>query len=298
MKIALFGNKISTQAILDRLIELGYDVVVYQVSSSKSRSVSGYHRIQGAEQNRNVRVRVVDDYSLRSDSDSDHFKKVKYDVGICAGWQRLLPESVLNTFRFGVFGWHGSPFYFPNGRGRSPLNWSLRLGLSEVNLYCLRYNSDADEGDIMNLSRICINKSCSISDLQKYTLPIILKDLDEILDRCKNNFFSLNTQSNKAFISFPKLKQEDGELKIGLQSAEQFINIIKATSRPFPGAFIYLQGQMIKIWDGDLFLRPHNGKIFCQNNEIKLTNNALFIGFKDQILISKDYECVDKSLKL
>ncbi|MDB2478808.1 formyltransferase family protein [Alphaproteobacteria bacterium] len=298
MKIALFGNKISTQAILDRLVEFEHSVVVFQVSSSSSHGISGYHEISKKDLHEKISVELVSNYSLKTESDLDHFKTAKFDVGICAGWQRLIPQSILDTFRFGVFGWHGSPFHFPNGRGRSPLNWSLRLGLSEVNLYCFRYSSGADDGDIFNVTNIPINRSALISDLQEYTLPIIINDVNQIIQKCQNNNFALKKQSHKAFIYFPKLTPDDGELKIGLHNPEQFVSLIKASSRPFPGAFMKLEDGLVRIWDGDLFLRPKNGKIVCKENEINFTDNTLLIGFKEQILISKDFERVEQSTLL
>ena len=68
----------------------------------------------------------------KSNKDKNFFRTKAFDIGLCTSWQRIIPKDVLSCFRFGVFGWHGSGFEFPNGRGRSPINWSIRLGLNSI----------------------------------------------------------------------------------------------------------------------------------------------------------------------
>lgn len=290
MKIALFGNKIATQVILKKLTELNYRPTVYQVSTDQAHNIAGYHEITADSEQHDMKIRLVDNYTLRSQKDLEHFRKEKYDIGICAGWQRLIPQSILDTFQFGIFGWHGSPFHFPNGRGRSPLNWTLRLGLSEIKLYCFKYNSGADEGDIFNCSTIPVDRSSVISKVQQDTLPYILNDVRNLLKECERGKISLRKQTDKAFISFPKLTPLDGELVIGLHTATQFKNIIKATSRPFPGAFLKLENELIRIWNGDLFLRTKASCLRCQQSEVIFHKDTMMIGFENEILVSKDFE--------
>ena len=52
-------------------------------------------------------------------------KSLNIDIIFCMGWQRLIPEWLLNDLSVGAFGMHGSNKPLPHGRGRSPLNWSL-----------------------------------------------------------------------------------------------------------------------------------------------------------------------------
>ena len=95
-----------------------------------------------------------------------------------------------------------------------------------------------DEGDIFNCSKIPVHRSSVIGKVQQDTLPYILNDVINLLKQCKNGVIDLRKQIDKAFISFPKLAALDSELIIGLHTASQFTNIIKATSRPFPVHFL------------------------------------------------------------
>ena len=66
-----------------------------------------------------IRLRYADRYDLKTDADLEFFQKEKFDIGFVNGWQRLVPNDVLSTFRIGVFGMHGSAANLPIGRGRS-----------------------------------------------------------------------------------------------------------------------------------------------------------------------------------
>ena len=69
---------------------------------------------------------------------------------ILGGWQRLVPDKILKTLKYGGLGQHGSSEFLPKFRGRSPLNWSIIMGKRRLiwNLFVM--TSGIDDGDIVD----------------------------------------------------------------------------------------------------------------------------------------------------
>ena len=152
MKICIFGNKTTTKALLNELIKKKVKVsclVALDISNSKKAKISGHDDdLISFATSHGVSIFSPESYSLSSRKDIDFFQRRRFDLGLCTGWQRLIPPSTVDSFEHGVYGWHGSGFEFPNGRGRSPLNWSLRLGSTKIYHNLFRYAHGADDGMI------------------------------------------------------------------------------------------------------------------------------------------------------
>ena len=128
---------------------------------------------------------------MNSDEDFAFFKKNKFDIGICTGWQRLIKADILNSFSLGIFGWHGSMFEFPNGRGRSPLNWSIRLGGRKVYHNLFKYDVGADDGAVFDTKILSIRDSDYIEDLQNKAIKHICESAHALILKSKKGAIDL-----------------------------------------------------------------------------------------------------------
>ena len=216
------------------------------------------------------------------------FTKQAFDLGICTGWQRLIPKEILSTFKLGVFGWHGSGFNLPNGRGRSPLNWTIRLGLREVFHNCFKYAEDADTGHIYETLRFGINDDDYIADVLEKAKAHIKDSSLRLIRDAFNGEIPLSRQGNYPAIAFPALNEASGKIDPSVFLAKDVINIIRSCSSPFPGSYFYVQDKntKIRIWKAEI------------NEDIKdldigyarIMGKALFICCKDKVIRVNDFE--------
>ena len=129
--IAFFGCKNITKTCMinfqDQLSIINH-LITISPSSADSNNVSGYMDLTEFAQKNNINTYVAENYSLKTNKDIEYLKSLQIDVAFVIGWQRLIPEKILNNVRIGIFGMHGSAANLPKGRGRSPMNWSLILG--------------------------------------------------------------------------------------------------------------------------------------------------------------------------
>lgn len=298
MKICILGNKTTTSKLIENIISSGqiinYIVTLNEETVNKSKISGADKNIIALANYHKIPVYLPQKYSLNNDIDLCFFKNNLFDLGLCTGWQRIIPTEILSCFKHGVFGWHGSGFELPNGRGRSPLNWSIRLGFSKIYHNCFKYSSGADTGPIYNTEILEINDNDYISDIQEKAVKHMIRSSINLIRDINDLSLSLFPQPNYPFISFPALNEESGEIHTNYLSCTQSLNIIRSCSKPFPGAYVKSNSKFYRIWKAKL-----SKEIFIRNNinDVIEKNNILYLILKDGVIESDCYEFKKISLQ-
>jgi len=303
MKICVFGSKNSTIKLLKFFSKNQIKVdtlVLIDPSKFSSIEISGHKKsILSIAKNLGISCYFVKTFSLKSQADKNFFKEKLFDLGFCTSWQRIIPANILNLFTFGVYGWHGSGYEFPNGRGRSPINWSIRLGLNSIFHNCFKYSAGVDDGDIYETRNIEINENEYIDDIQEKATMHICDSALRLINDINLNKLKLTKQLNYPFISFPSLNEESGRLYPDLLNVESARNIVRSCSHPFPGAYIVLSDFDIKIriWKAEIISNEYNNIEVNKGYLIYIDKN-IFVSFFDGLLKLTNYEIEKKSFIL
>ena len=251
--VTVFGNHRSTAALITSLIADGLkpDLVVTlsEEARGKVTIASGAGDLEEWCRSQGIAVHACRGYRLISEEDRAFFANAEFGIGVCTDWQHLIPEHVLNVFSAGVFGFHGSLFPFPNGRGRSPFNWSIRLGGASIFHNCFRYTPGADDGAVFNTTEITISPDEHVADLQFKALMDSRITIRRLLRAFRDDAIALTPQPTGASVWLPKLTPEDSRLQFAAHDVETMLNLIRASSPPFAGAFAETeQGMAVRIW--------------------------------------------------
>lgn len=251
--VTVFGNHHSTAALIASLIADGLrpDLVVTlsEEARAKVSIASAAGHLADWCRAREIEVHECRGYRLISDADREFFARNEFGIGVCTDWQHLLPEHVLEAFGQGVFGFHGSLMRFPNGRGRSPFNWSIRLGGRSIFHNCFKYTPGADDGLVFNTTEIPIGAEEHVADLQFKALMDSRITIRRLLRAYREGTISLTPQPTGASVWLPKLTPEDSRLQFEAQNIEAMLNLIRASSRPFAGAYAETEaGERVRIW--------------------------------------------------
>lgn len=257
MKIAIFGNKTSTEELVHHLVRNHIEIdalIFFQAKSEEIKNISGFSSaLKKTALSYRIPTIEVDDYALKRVELQKEIIGRNFDLGIVAGWQRLIPTVVLESFSIGVFGWHGSFLQFPNGRGRSPLNWSVRLGAHEIYHNLFKYASGADTGDVYETHRFDIEPCDYIADVQSKAIAHIKNSSIRLIKDCiSSRQIKFYKQPGGVAVDLPKITPYDGRLEPDKHTARQALNIIRSASHPFPGAFLEHDGSKIVVWRASL----------------------------------------------
>ncbi len=168
-------------------------------------------------------------------------------------YRRLLSPAILSIPSVGAINLHGS--LLPKYRGRSPLNWVLVHGETTTGVTLHHMDARADHGDIIAQRAVPIaveDTALTLSQkvtgaaraLLAETYPLIVADRAPRIP-----------QDHAAATKFGRRTPADGLINWS-RSNWQIYNLVRAVTRPFPGAFTFLEGRRIFVWAA----RPPTGR--------------------------------------
>lgn len=252
--IAIAGNQSTCADTLRAVRQAGYDVAcLLHMDASHSDGIADYQDLRPLAESLGVPVVHPATYAMKDDASRRQFEDMGIDLLISAGWQRLFPEWFLETLSIGAFGMHGSAEPLPRGRGRSPMNWSIIEGRDRFYTNLFKYDPGVDSGEIVGTQRFDITERDTIRSLRhKNTLSqirLLLEHLPALLDG------TAPTHPQPQDVTptyYPKRTPEDGVID-WREPVERIDRLVRAVSRPYPGAYTTCDGTRINVWGGAPF---------------------------------------------
>jgi methionyl-tRNA formyltransferase len=164
-------------------------------------------------------------------------------------YRYLIPESVLRLAPLGAYNLHGS--LLPAYRGRAPVNWMIVNGEREAGVTLHHMVARADAGDIVGQRAVAIDDSDNALTLYRKLVPLGVQLIDELhpkivagaaprrkLDISKGSYFGRRTP-------------EDGRID-WRWPARRIFNLVRAVTHPYPGAFCFVGGRKLLIWEAKI----------------------------------------------
>ncbi len=253
-KIVLCGTHEVGVDILINLLENNIPIshiVSLTDKQAKKYKVSGYCSYKKIAKKYKIPVYFPKEYSLKNKNDLKFFKENKFDLLILGGWQRLIPKEVLGTLKFGGLVNHGSSEFLPKGRGRSPLNWSLIEGKNKIIMHLFKMLPGVDNGDIIAYKTFDINKWDTCRTLYYKNSIVVKRMLVEYIPKIFNKKIKTSPQKGRPTY-YPKRTADDGLID-WKKSSMQIFNLIRAVTKPYPGAFTVLDNKKIMVWEANPF---------------------------------------------
>lgn len=222
------------------------ELVTLTEEQAATHDVAGYQSFDALADEHDAPVYHPETYSM-TEADTDHFESLDADLLIVNGWQRLIPEPVLETFTRGALGVHGSAYGLPKGRGRSPMNWSIIEDRDRFLLSVIRLDAGVDSGDIVDIVKYDITEFDTIRTLY-YKLSIATSEmLVDSLEPILDGTFEYTEQEGEPTY-YPKRTPEDGAIN-WQNGTREIYDLVRAVAAPYPGAFTEHEGARIMIWE-------------------------------------------------
>jgi len=161
-------------------------------------------------------------------------------------YRSMLSQEILDIPTLGSFNLHGS--LLPRYRGRAPLNWALVNGESETGVSLHKMTAKADSGDIIGQQEIPILETDTALDLNRKAVAAATQLLDSSLPAILANTVVGIPQDEAEATYFGGRTPADGIIDWNKSSIEIY-NLIRAVTRPYPGAFTFRGKNRILIWE-------------------------------------------------
>ncbi|MDO9541754.1 MAG: bifunctional UDP-4-amino-4-deoxy-L-arabinose formyltransferase/UDP-glucuronic acid oxidase ArnA [Kiritimatiellia bacterium] len=172
-------------------------------------------------------------------------KALKPDIILSFYYRQMVKQPVLDIPPKGCLNLHGS--LLPKYRGRCPVNWVLINGEKETGVTLHYMTARPDDGDIVAQAKVKIAEDDTAFTLFGKMTDASKKLLDEALPQILAGKAARKKQNNALASYFGGRSPEDGEIDWS-KSAEQIRNLIRAVTKPYPGAFTFAGDRKIVIW--------------------------------------------------
>jgi methionyl-tRNA formyltransferase len=156
---------------------------------------------------------------------------------------RILPPEVFTLPPAGTINLHAS--LLPKYRGAAPINWAIINGGKETGLTTIFIQEKVDTGDIILQKKVAIGDEETAGELHDRLASLGAELLLETVNLIEEGKAPRQFQTGEA-TKAPKLTKELGHIDWS-QSARSIHNLVRGLS-PYPGAYTYVHGKLIKIF--------------------------------------------------
>lgn len=232
MRVGLVGGVESSQILLEKLVEHGFDIVrVYAYAPRKVELISGYVDLSEYCQGQSIafqKFQKINDHTAE-------ILKDRLDVLFVVGLSQLVSPEITDAPSLGCVGFH--PTALPRGRGRAPLGWLTERQEDGAATF-FELSEVADAGGIFVQQPFSVLEEDSARTVYNKLLVAMKTALDRWLPQLRAGQWQPAPQDEAAATEYGIRKPEDGLIHWN-RPAKQIFRLIQAAANPHPGAFTF-----------------------------------------------------------
>ncbi|MBA2175357.1 methionyl-tRNA formyltransferase [Halobacillus locisalis] len=244
MRAILIGSVGSSKVVLEEIIKVNFPIdMVYSLDEKYSTNVSGYEPIHELAEANNIPYR-----KFRKINDAEHVKEIQEispDYIFVIGLSQLVKKDIISAAKKGVIGFH--PTALPKYRGRAALVWQILLGVTDAKCSLFFIDEGIDSGDIIGQERYSIKETDYVINVMNNSREALRTLSNKVLPQIMNESIQPKSQNEEEATYLLKRTPEDGEINWSKPISDIY-RLIRATSKPFPGAFSDYDGESKTIF--------------------------------------------------
>lgn len=197
-----------------------------------------------------IEARAVNSEKLKS-----FWEHESIDIMFLVNWRYLIRSNIYKKPRLGTYVFHDS--LLPKYRGFSPTVWAIINGEDHTGVTLFQIADDVDFGDIVDQKKTPIGKDDTIAQVMERVTQDYLGILESNLKNLLSGSVSKIAQDH-SFATFTcRRLPEDNVVDWKLPTIDIY-NLIRAVSKPYPGAYTYLDGKKLFLWKAQLLNEVKN----------------------------------------
>jgi len=228
--------------------------------------------------------------TLKEESAQKVLAEHQADLMIVVAYGLILPQTVLDTPRFGCFNVHGS--LLPRWRGAAPIQRAIAAGDSESGVTIMQMDRGLDTGDML-IKRVCPilpdENSASLHDKLMNLGSIALL---ESLRKLQRGDLRPETQDDALASYAEKISKE--EARIDWSEPAKTIETKIRAYNPFPIAHTVLNGVRIKIYNAGIVSSCSAERASHIGEIISVDETGLLVACGEQRLLIKECHLPNK----
>ena len=248
-KIVFMGTPKFAVPVLEMLIEnYGVDLVITQPDKKVGRKqvlTPPPVKVVALENN----IKVLQPEKISTDEETyNTLKDLNPDIIITAAYGQLVPDKILEIPEYKCINVHGS--LLPKLRGGAPIQYSILEDHKKTGITIMYMVKKLDAGDMISKVEVDILDSDNYEILHD-KLSVAGRDLlNETLPKIFSGDIAPEKQDDAEATFARNILREDEKINWNTSAREVF-NKVRALD-PTPGAFTYLDGNILKIWTSEV----------------------------------------------
>ncbi len=173
-------------------------------------------------------------------------KARKPRLGLIGGYSTIFKKPLIEAPEFGTINLHGGRL--PEYRGGSPLNWQIINGETIAGISVIRVDEGIDSGPVLAGAEFPISPDDAIADLHAKANALFPGLVLQVLDGFDKGTLVERRQDESRARYWRQRKPADGWIDWNGMTAPKVRDLVRAITRPYPGAFTDWQGERLRVF--------------------------------------------------
>lgn len=285
MRIVFMGTPDFAVSTLKSLIDSRHEVIAVVTQPDKPKGRGGKMQFTPVKEAAlEAGIEVYQPQKAKDEEFVKFIRKLAPDVMVVVAYGQILTKEMLDIPKYGCINVHAS--LLPKLRGAAPIQWSVIDGDEESGVTIQQMDEGIDTGDILLVKKYKLDKKETggslFERLASFGGPMIL----EVLDMAEEG--RLNPVKQGEDSTYAKmLSKSTGKIDFS-KDAVSIERLIRGLN-PWPSAFAFIHGKMLKIWEADV-LSEEEAEAAGMSDDTAEPGTITAIG-KDKIVVKtgKDY---------
>jgi len=253
MKILFMGTPDFSVPTLEALIESNHEII--GVVSQPDRPKGRGKQLQPTpvkEVALKHGLKIWQPKRVKDEAFLEEMEALEVDLAVTIAFGQIVPQRFLDIPKYGCVNIHAS--LLPKYRGAAPIQLAVMNGDAVSGVTTMMMDVGVDTGDMLLKEEVVLeDKETGGSLFDKLSLiggPLLLKTLAQM----EAGTLVRVPQNNEEASHAPMLDKKMGN--IDWKSEAAVIERLVRGLNPWPSAYTYLAGKMLKIWEGEVVDLP------------------------------------------
>jgi methionyl-tRNA formyltransferase len=291
MNIVFFGSANFSVPSLKALLAGGHRIscVLTQPDRQKGRGLQ-IAETAVKKMAKDATLNIYQPPHVNTDEVIKFLKTLSPDLFVVVAYGQILSQEILDIPKIFSINAHAS--LLPRYRGAAPINWSIINGDSKTGITIIKMIDKMDAGPIISQETLDISEDDTSVTLEEKLSSLAAQFLLDAIKSIENKDYHLTAQDETKVSLAPKLKKEDGQINWN-KSAQDICNLIRGVL-PWPGAFTYYNGKLLKIYRAEVIRLPGHSVIRSPAQIIEISKEGIVVSVAQDNLIIEELQIEGK----
>lgn len=245
LRIGWIGFHFEGQSALAALLDEGVSVAAV-ITLDEPRLAARSGTVEYDDLCRRYNVPLFKVRHINDAESVELLRRLDLDVAFVIGWSQIIGPEALHAPRMGMIGAHAA--LLPHNRGSAPVNWAILRGETEGGNTLLWLSEKVDEGEIIDQTAFAITEYDTCATVYEKVAQSNRDMILRLLPKLMAGQRIARPQPHPDEPLLPRRRPNDGLID-WTRSSREVYDFIRALTRPYPGAFSWLDGAKYWIWD-------------------------------------------------